>query len=216
MESDSSTSPTQLPSAHEWRAHLEALLFIAPQPVGAAQLAQALGVSPQEVESALRALEADYLDPQKGRGLRLQRFGERWQMTTAPASAPYVERFLGLEASARLSRAALEVLAIVLYRQPITRPQIDAIRGVNSEGVLRTLLLKGLIQELGRAEFPGRPILYGVSEECLQYFGLSSLDELPPLGLDEEEATLHAVPQAPPLPEGIEPPGDRLKKAEGK
>jgi segregation and condensation protein B len=95
-----------------------------------------------------------------------------------------VERFLGLEASSRLSRAALETLAIILYRQPVTRPQIDAVRGVNSDGVLKSLLLKGLAQEVGRAEAPGRPILYSATPECLQYFGLSSLSELPPLDLD--------------------------------
>jgi segregation and condensation protein B len=88
---------------------------------------------------------------------------------------------LGLDASSRLSRAALEALAIILYKQPVTRPAIDAIRGVNSDGVLKSLLHKGLVQEVGRAEGPGRPILYGTTGECLQYFGLSSLAELPPL-----------------------------------
>jgi segregation and condensation protein B len=94
---------------------------------------------------------------------------------------------LGLDAGARLSRAALEALAIVLYQQPVTRPQIEAIRGVNSDGVVHSLLLRGLIQEVGRAEAPGRPILYSSTSECLQYFGLSSLAELPPLDLDEGE-----------------------------
>ncbi len=98
-----------------------------------------------------------------------------------------IEKFLGLEASSRLSRAALETLAIIFYRQPVTRPQIDAIRGVNSDGVLKSLLLKGLVQEVGRAEAAGRPILYSATAECLQYFGLSSLSELPPLDLDTSQ-----------------------------
>ena len=89
-----------------------------------------------------------------------------------------------MEASSRLSRAALETLAIILYRQPVTRPQIEAVRGVNSDGVMKSLLIKGLIQEVGRAEAPGRPILYSATSEVLQHFGFSSLSELPPLGLE--------------------------------
>ena len=110
--------------------------------------------------------------------------GGRIQLTTAPEFAGIVEKFLGLEATARLSRAALETMAIIAYRQPITRPGVDAIRGVNSDGVLRSLLNKGLIQETGRAEGPGRPILYAVTNDFLQHFGLSSLEELP--AFDEE------------------------------
>jgi segregation and condensation protein B len=103
------------------------------------------------------------------------------QLTSAPETAPIVERFLGLEATSRLSRAALETLAIIAYQQPVTRPEIDAIRGVNSDGVLKSLLSKGLIQEAGRAERAGRPILYQTTSDFLGYFGLSSLNELPPL-----------------------------------
>mgnify|MGYP000878535240 FL=1 len=90
-------------------------------------------------------------------------------------------KYLGIETTSRLSRAALETLAIIAYRQPITRPGIDAIRGVNSDGVLKSLLSKGLIEEIGRTEGPGRPILYGITEEFLQYFGLGSINELPEL-----------------------------------
>lgn len=165
-------------------ASLEALLFVAPGAVTPAQLATALELPPAEVERGLDELEALYQQAIPGRGLRLQRYRGRVQLTTPPAAAPAVERFLGLEASSRLSRAALESLAIILYRQPVTRPQIDAVRGVNSDGVLKSLLLKGLVQEVGRAEAPGRPILYSATPECLQYFGLSSLSELPPLDLD--------------------------------
>jgi segregation and condensation protein B len=165
-------------------AGLEALLFVAPDAVTPAQLAAALEASLAEVEAGLDELEALYQQAVPARGLRLQRYRGRVQLTTAPGAAPAVERFLGLEASSRLSRAALETLAIILYRQPVTRPQIDAVRGVNSDGVLKSLLLKGLVQEVGRAEAPGRPILYSVTPECLQYFGLSSLAELPPLNLE--------------------------------
>ena len=97
--------------------------------------------------------------------------------------AETVERFLGLETTSRLSQAALETLAIVAYQQPITRPYIEGVRGVNSDGVMKSLLAKGLVQEVGRAEGPGRPILYGTAPDFLQYFGLNSLTELPPLAL---------------------------------
>lgn len=165
-------------------ASLEALLFVAPGAVTPAQLAAALELPASEVERGLDELETLYQASIPPRGLRLQRYRGRVQLTTPPAAAPAVERFLGLEASSRLSRAALECLAIILYRQPVTRPQIDAVRGVNSDGVLKSLLLKGLVQEVGRAEAPGRPILYSATPECLQYFGLSSLSELPPLDLE--------------------------------
>lgn len=170
--------------AMDLQASLEALLFVAPGAVTPAQLAAALELTTPEVERGLDELEALYQSAIPARGLRLQRYRGRVQITTPPAAAPAVERFLGLEASSRLSRAALESLAIILYRQPVTRPQIDAVRGVNSDGVLKSLLLKGLVQEVGRAEAPGRPILYSATPECLQYFGLSSLSELPPLNLD--------------------------------
>lgn len=165
-------------------AGLEALLFVAPGAVTPAQLAAALELPLSDVERGLDELDALYQQAIPARGLRLQRYRGRVQLTTPPAAALAVEHFLGLEASSRLSRAALETLAIILYRQPVTRPQIDSVRGVNSDGVLKSLLLKGLVQEVGRAEAPGRPILYSATPECLQYFGLSSLSELPPLNLD--------------------------------
>ncbi len=167
-------------------ASLEALLFVAAAPVAVAQLAEALEQKPQAVEAALQHLEEVY---RRERGLSLQWHAGRVQLTTSPVLAGLVERFLGLEATARLSRAALETLAIIAYRQPITRPAIDGIRGVSSDGVLKSLLSKGLVQEVGRSEGPGRPILYGTTAEFLQHFGLTSLAELPPYekAADEEE-----------------------------
>ena len=158
-------------------ACLEALLFAAPGAVTPGQLAQALDRPVDEIEKGLNELELYYAP----RGLRLQRHRGRLQLTTAPEVAPQVERLLGLEASSRLSRAALETLAIVAYQQPVTRPQVDAIRGVQSDGVLHSLLGKNLIMEAGRAEMVGRPILYVTTPEFLQYFGLGSLSELPPI-----------------------------------
>jgi len=168
-------------------AKLEALLFVAPGAVSAPQLAAALEISIADVQHALSELEEDYKQNPNLRGIRIQRHMGRVQLTSAPDAAPWIERFLGLEATSRLSRAGLEALAIVAYQQPVTRPQIDAIRGVNSDGVLKSLLSKGLIQEVGRAEAPGRPILYSTTPEFLQYFGLNSLEELPPLVLEDTE-----------------------------
>jgi len=108
-------------------------------------------------------------------------------MTSAPEFAGLVERFLGLEATTRLSRAALETLAIIAYQQPVTRPQVDAVRGVNSDSMMKSLLNKGLIQESGRTDGPGRPILYITTAEFLQHFGINSIRDLPPLDLTEEE-----------------------------
>lgn len=158
-------------------ALLESLLFVASGPVTPSRLATALETTTAVVENLLQTLEREYAP----RGLRLQWSGGAVQLTTAPESATAVERFLGLEMTTRLSQAALEALAIIAYMQPVTRPQIDQIRGVNSDSSLRVLLSQGLIEEVGRMETPGRPILYGVTPEFMQHFGLSRLEELPDL-----------------------------------
>jgi len=164
-------------------AQVESLLFVADAPISTHRLAEALETTPWQVEQALDELEATTT----GGGLRLQRDGNYVQLITAPEAAPCVERFLGLETCTYLSRAALETLAIVAYKQPITRPEIEAIRGVSSDSVLRTLLSVGLIEDLGRAPSVGRPILYGTTFEFLQHFGLRSMDELPALDEQQEE-----------------------------
>ena len=174
--------PTE--SSTEMRKNIEALLFVAAGPVALAQLGDALGKTSEEIEQDLKSLDAFY---QKESGLRLQWHSGKVQLTTAPILGPVVERFLGLDATARLSRAALETLTIVTYRQPITRPGIDAVRGVNSDGVLRSLLSKGLVEEVGRTEGPGRPILYGTTTEFLQHFGLNAISELPRFESSEDE-----------------------------
>jgi len=169
---------------------LEALLFVAAEPVAPAQLAVALDVAPSVIERGLNELGASL----STRGLRLQRHAGRVQLTTAPQLAELIERFLGLEATTHLSRAALETLAIIAYQQPVTRPQIDSIRGVNSDSMMKSLLNKGLILESGRADGPGRPILYSTTPEFLQHFGLNSILEMPPLAplaQPEEEVDTH-------------------------
>ena len=163
-------------------AKLEALLFVSGEPVAFAQLATALDVALSVIERGLNELDASLLH----RGLRLQRNAGRVQLTTAPQLAELVEHFLGLEATTHLSRAALETLAIIAYQQPATRPQIDSIRGVNSDSMMKSLLHKNLIFESGRADGPGRPILYSTTPEFLQHFGLSSILEMPPLASAED------------------------------
>jgi segregation and condensation protein B len=164
-------------------ACLEALLFVASGPVTIAQLAATVDKPLTTVEKALSELEESY---RQLRGLSLQWHGGKVQLTTSPQMAPVVERFLGLEATSHLSRAGLETLAIIAYQHQVTRPQLDNIRGVNSDGVVKSLLSKGLIQDIGRAEGPGRPIMYGVTSDFLQHFGLASIEELPPLNLEED------------------------------
>jgi len=158
-------------------ALVEGLLFVADEPVTVARLAQAIEVDEDAVEAALNEISADGIN----RGVRLQRKGERVQLVTRPEAAAYIERFMGLENSGRLSQASLETLSIVAYRQPCTRAQIEVVRGVNCDSVLRNLLSKGLIEESGRQETVGHPFLYSTTFAFLQHFGLRSLDELPPL-----------------------------------
>ncbi len=160
---------------------LEALLFAAPGLSSVEQLSQALAVSKTEVEKSLEALSTHLTSEH---GLRLQKIKNQYQLITAPEHAEMIEKSLGLEITSRLTQAALEVLAIVAYKQPATRPEIDSIRGVNSDGVVKSLLSKGLIEELGRSEAIGRPILYGVTNEFFQHFGLESLDQLPAVDLE--------------------------------
>jgi segregation and condensation protein B len=169
---------------------VEALLFVSSGLISAGQIAKSLDVSDSDVEKALKSLDEHY--KAHGHGIRLMRMKSRVQLTTAPEMSKTIETFLGLEASSTLSTAALEALAIIAYKQPLTRPEVDVIRGVNSDGVMRTLLSKGLIEELGRAETPGRPILYGTTAEFLQYFGLESLEMMPFIDFEALEENLVA------------------------
>jgi segregation and condensation protein B len=145
--------------------------------VAVADLARVLEVAADAVEEALAALTHACA----GRGVRVQRHADRVQLVSAPESAAAVGRLLGSQPPARLSAAALEVLAIIAYRQPTTRAQVEQVRGVDSGGVLRALLGRELVAETGRLETVGRPILYGTTAEFLRQFGLTSLAELPPL-----------------------------------
>ena len=164
------------PSLREKIRVIEAVLFISSGSIPSEQLAKFLEISQDDLAALIEQINTEL---ETEHGLRIMTHNKRVQMTTAPDLAPMLEEFLGLEITTTLSRAALESIAIIAYKQPVTRPQIDEIRGVNSDGVVRTLLSRGLIQEMGRAETLGKPILYGTTEDFLHYFGLKSLEELP-------------------------------------
>ena len=156
---------------------VEALLLAAEEPPTISHLARATNVSPDAIEEALEALER----AGRERGVRLQRSGASARLVTAPEAAPFVERLLGLERPNRLSRAALETLAIIAYQQPVTRAGIEAVRGVLCDAPLATLRDRDLIQPLGHAEGPGQAILWGTTSRFLEHFGLPRLVDLPPL-----------------------------------
>lgn len=163
-------------------ARLEALLFVAPGPVSVGQLAAALQLKPKTVERELKIMAGN----NSQRGIQLQWCKQGVQLTTAPEYSTDIERFLDLESITSITPASLEVLAIIAYQEPVTRPHIDGIRGVNSESSLRTLLRHGMIEEIGRSEGPGRPILYSTTAEFLTHFGLSSVEELPQISVDPD------------------------------
>jgi segregation and condensation protein B len=168
---------------------LEALLFVSDEPVSAAALAQALEVDRRDVEESCADLAAAY--EERGAGIVLRNIAGGWRLTTHPDVAPFVEQYVLASRHTRLTKAALESLAIVAYKQPVTRHQVSAIRGVNSDGVLRALADRGLVTEVGREDGPGRPMLYGTTPEFLERLGLASLSSMPPLapllGVAEDE-----------------------------
>lgn len=165
------------PPGVELDALVEALLLVAPEPPTVGDLARGAGVTPGEIEQSLVELERG-----EGRGWVLIRHRETVQMASAPRFAPFVRRFLRLDRETRLSGAALEALAVIAYRQPATRAEVEAVRGVDCAGVLATLHTRGLVEPVGRLETIGHPIQYGTTPLFLRHFGLRSVAELPPLG----------------------------------
>jgi segregation and condensation protein B len=173
-------------------AAIESLLFVSGRPLERAELRKLLDVDDQRLSNALHALKQN-LDSQV-RGIRLQTLGEKVQLVTAPENARYVAALLGLPITAKLTSAALETLAVIAYRQPLTRSQIEAIRGVNSDRALASLLQHGLVAEVGRAQTVGRPALFATTAEFLQQFGLTSLDQLPGITLEEQATSTEPSP----------------------
>ncbi len=188
---------------------VESLLFVASEPVPVMQIAEALEVKLADVEQALTELNAEIVM----RGIRVQRKGDKVQLTTQPECAPYVEKFLGLDLTTRLSKPALETLAIIAYQQPVTRAQIEHVRGVNCDAVLATLLNRGLIEELGRLETAGRPIQYGTTFAFLQHFGLRGLEDMPSLQPEEAAALEALAEQGQAIAVDLATPADRVESS---
>lgn len=200
------------------RRVLEALFFVSDEPLTTAVLAQALEVDRRGVEDLCEQLAADL--EARGSGLVLRNIAGGWRLYTHPDAQPAVERFVLSSRQARLTKAALETLAIVAYKQPVTRLQVSGIRGVNSDGVLRALQDRGLIEEAGRDEGPGRPVLYATSPAFLERLGLPSLASLPSLAplLGGEVAEIDAAdrvadPEVAANPEGSHE--DRMSEPDG-
>lgn len=156
---------------------LEAILFVAGEPVAVSDLAQALEVSEMEIMHAVEALEREC----ERRGVTVRRYGDHLRMETRPEYAPYVERLLQPVQRQTLSQTAMETLAVIAYRQPVTKGEVEQVRGVKCDYSVQSLLHKGLIKEAGRKEALGRPILYATTDRFLEHFGISDIRELPPL-----------------------------------
>lgn len=194
-------------------AALEAVLLLAEEPVPESVLAGVLGTSTERVRAACERLAEEY--ECQGRGFVLARVAGGYRFQTAPAQDAYVERFVREGHSARLSAAALETLAVVAYKQPVSRNQVAEIRGVNVDGVMRTLRRRGYIDEVARAPGPGQAVLYGTTPQFLEHLGLDSIEDLPPLSefvpdpeeVEAMENRLRLVPE----PSGPDPggPADR-------
>ncbi len=177
LDGANTSLPASLLTIEQLRSVLESLLFVAGRPLEYVELRRLLLVEDRRLRDAISALDADC--ERNGRGLRVLRTADAVQFVSAPENARFVAALLGLPTQAKLTTAALETLAVVAYRQPITRSQIEFIRGVNSDRALASLLQYGLVFEVGRAATVGRPALFGTTAEFLQQFGLGSLDALP-------------------------------------
>lgn len=164
---------------------IEALLFLNEEPERVDKIAAVLSTSPEEVIDLIRELQRDFA--RESRGLQIFEVAGGFQMGTLPELAPYLEKAFSEDISSNLSTAALEALAIIAYKQPVTRVEIESIRGVRSEHVLENLLKRKLIRISGRKEGPGRPLLYNTTPDFLKYFGLMDLEDLPPLELEKPE-----------------------------
>ena len=162
---------------------LEAILFVAGEPVAVADLAQALEVSEMEIMHAVEELQREC----ERRGVTIHRYGNHLRMETRSEYAPYVERLLQPVQRQTLSQTAMETLAVIAYRQPVTKGEVEQVRGVKCDYSVQSLLHKGLIREAGRKEALGRPILYATTDRFLEHFGISDIRELPPLPSAQEK-----------------------------
>ena len=167
------------------RPAIEAILFANGASVELSRIAQALEISDEQAREQTEVLMADY--NAQNRGITIIRLKDSYQMVTVKEYAPQIRTVMDLRRNTPLSQAALEVLAVVAYNQPVTKAFVEQVRGVDCSGVIGSLTAKGLVEEKGRLELPGRPLLYGTTEHFLRCFNISSLDELPPLPESEDD-----------------------------
>ena len=202
---------------NEAKAIIESILFMSGETITLDTLRNIIEVDKYNTERLVRELITEYA--LKNGGLLILEVAEGFQMATSPACSPWVRKLLSTSVPKKLTQSSLETMAIIAYKQPIIKAEIEAIRGVNSDGVVKTLLEKKLVKILGRKEAPGRPLMYGTTSEFLQYFGLKDLSELPtlkefaevdmpepPEGLHEEETS----PEGLTVPDGIEEEGEEV------
>ncbi len=164
---------------YDKKAAVEAILFANGSPVEPDKIAQAIEVKPSQAEKLILELMDDY--EKQERGIRIIKLNKSYQMVSAKKFAPEIRKVMDLRRNTPLSQAALEVLAVVAYNQPVTKAFVEQVRGVDCSGVLGSLTTKGLVEEKGRLELPGRPLLYGTTENFLRCFNLESIENLPPL-----------------------------------
>lgn len=214
MAAPAPVSDPALSDVRALKGILEALLFVTPDPIPVTRFLALLGaVTKQEVDQALASLSHDY--EQEGRGLQLAEVAGGYRIVTKAEFAPWLKRLEKVKAPSKLSRSALESLAIIAYKQPIVRGEVEQIRGVETSGVIRTLLERKLVRIVGRKEEPGRPIMYGTTKVFLEHFGLRDLSQLPPLRefkeLGESEQAMLPIDESEAVePEALSPAADTV------
>lgn len=214
MAAPAPVSDPALSDVRALKGILEALLFVTPDPIPVTRFLALLGaVTKQEVDQALASLSHDY--EQEGRGLQLAEVAGGYRIVTKAEFAPWLKRLEKVKAPSKLSRSALESLAIIAYKQPIVRGEVEQIRGVETSGVIRTLLERKLVRIVGRKEEPGRPIMYGTTKVFLEHFGLRDLSQLPPLRefkeLGESEQAMLPIDESEAVgPEALSPTADTV------
>ncbi len=186
---------------HQLESALEALLFVSGAPLSVDKLRGIFEeeATQEEIEEQLRAIGREY--DERGSGIMLAEVAGGWQLATRPENAPWIRKFRSVKVSAKLSKPALETLAIVAYKQPITRAEVEAVRGVNIGGIMRNLMERRLVKIVGKKDVPGKPMMYGTSPEFLQYFGLKDLSALPTLKEFQELEAGEEIMEEVPVPE---------------
>jgi segregation and condensation protein B len=196
----------------ELKSAIESLLFIAGNPLSLEKLTAVLeGPAPEQVEAQLHALRQDY--DERSSGIMLVEVAGGFQLVTRPENAGWIRKFRTVKTSTKLSRPALETLAIVAYKQPLTRTEVEEIRGVNIGGIMRNLMERRLVKIVGKKDVPGKPMLYGTSQEFLQYFGLKDLSSLPTLKEFQELEPGDEIMEETPVTEGDEPAEEAAPEA---